>query len=156
MNYYPLFRVWSWNNGMRCISFYILIMVYTNHVALSIFTDCIYMCALIKKNISQYTWITTIRQGIAELDPSWEVQGDHGLLDAIVDFKEKELNSLTRFCLSYNHVSIFKSSPCSFNLLEEKASKLRLCKMRIPEYFAKNQKQKQKKEAPFETCKYGR
>ena len=24
MNYYPLFRVRSWNNGMRCISFYIL------------------------------------------------------------------------------------------------------------------------------------
>ena len=25
INYYPLFRVWSWNNGMRCMSFYILI-----------------------------------------------------------------------------------------------------------------------------------
>ena len=25
MNYYPLFRVRSWNNGMRCMSFYILI-----------------------------------------------------------------------------------------------------------------------------------
>ena len=25
MNYYPLFRVWSWNNGVRCVSFYILI-----------------------------------------------------------------------------------------------------------------------------------
>ena len=25
MNYYPLFRVRSWNNGMRCKSFYILI-----------------------------------------------------------------------------------------------------------------------------------
>ena len=25
MNYYPLFRVRSWNNGVRCISFYILI-----------------------------------------------------------------------------------------------------------------------------------
>ena len=24
MNYYPLFRVSSWNNGMRCMSFYIL------------------------------------------------------------------------------------------------------------------------------------
>ena len=24
MNYYPLFRVRSWNNGVRCISFYIL------------------------------------------------------------------------------------------------------------------------------------
>ena len=24
MNYYPLFRVRSWNNGMRCMSFYIL------------------------------------------------------------------------------------------------------------------------------------
>ena len=24
MNYYPLFKVWSWNNGMRCMSFYIL------------------------------------------------------------------------------------------------------------------------------------
>ena len=26
MNYYPLFRVRSWNNGMRCMSFYILTM----------------------------------------------------------------------------------------------------------------------------------
>ena len=25
MNYYPLFRARSWNNGMRCMSFYILI-----------------------------------------------------------------------------------------------------------------------------------
>ena len=24
MNYYPLFMVWSWNNGMRCMSFYIM------------------------------------------------------------------------------------------------------------------------------------
>ena len=28
MNYYPLFRVRSWNNGMRCMSFYILIDIY--------------------------------------------------------------------------------------------------------------------------------
>ena len=27
MNYYPLFRVRSWNNGMRCTSLYILIMI---------------------------------------------------------------------------------------------------------------------------------
>ena len=27
MNYYPLFRVRSWNNGVRCMSFYILILV---------------------------------------------------------------------------------------------------------------------------------
>ena len=26
MNYYPLFRVRSWNNGVRCMSFYILMM----------------------------------------------------------------------------------------------------------------------------------
>ena len=26
MNYYPLFRVRSWNNGMRCMSLYILIL----------------------------------------------------------------------------------------------------------------------------------
>ena len=26
INYYPLFRVRSWNNGMRCMSFYILIV----------------------------------------------------------------------------------------------------------------------------------
>ena len=26
MNYYPLFRVRSWNNGMRCMSFYILMV----------------------------------------------------------------------------------------------------------------------------------
>ena len=26
MNYYPLFRVRSWNNGMRCVSFYILLI----------------------------------------------------------------------------------------------------------------------------------
>ena len=31
MNYYPLFRARSWNNGMRCMSFYILIMSY--HIA---------------------------------------------------------------------------------------------------------------------------
>ena len=29
MNYYPLFKVRSWNNGMRCMSFYILI---DNHI----------------------------------------------------------------------------------------------------------------------------
>ena len=28
MNYYPMFRVRSWNNGMRCMSFYILIKAY--------------------------------------------------------------------------------------------------------------------------------
>ena len=27
MNYYPLFRVRSWNNGMRCMAFYILIFI---------------------------------------------------------------------------------------------------------------------------------
>ena len=27
MNYYPLFRVRSWNNGVRCMSFYILILM---------------------------------------------------------------------------------------------------------------------------------
>ena len=29
VNYYPLFRVRSWNNGMRCLSFYI--RIYTSH-----------------------------------------------------------------------------------------------------------------------------
>ena len=28
-NYYPLFRVRSWNNGVRCMSFYILLKVYS-------------------------------------------------------------------------------------------------------------------------------
>ena len=27
MNYFPLFRFRSWNNGMRCVSFYILILI---------------------------------------------------------------------------------------------------------------------------------
>ena len=27
MNYYPLFRVRSWNNGVRCMSFYIVIAI---------------------------------------------------------------------------------------------------------------------------------
>ena len=32
MNYYPLFRVRSWNNGMRCMSFYILnVSEWRNH-----------------------------------------------------------------------------------------------------------------------------
>ena len=32
MNYYPLFRVRSWNNGMRCMSFYVLITLFVcNH-----------------------------------------------------------------------------------------------------------------------------
>ena len=30
MNYYPLFRVKSWNNGVRCMSFYILILLNVN------------------------------------------------------------------------------------------------------------------------------
>ena len=30
MNYYPLFRVRSWNNGFRCMSFYILIELFKN------------------------------------------------------------------------------------------------------------------------------
>ena len=29
MNYYPLFRVRSWNNGVRCMSFYILMIMNT-------------------------------------------------------------------------------------------------------------------------------
>ena len=28
MNYYPLFRVRSWNNGVRCMSFYILMVIW--------------------------------------------------------------------------------------------------------------------------------
>ena len=35
MNYYPLFRVRSWNNGMRCMSFYILMIS-------DDFLECIY------------------------------------------------------------------------------------------------------------------
>ena len=31
MNYYPLFRVRSWKNGVRCLSFYILIVVHTEY-----------------------------------------------------------------------------------------------------------------------------
>ena len=30
MNYYPLFRVRSWNNGMRCVSLYILMPLIAN------------------------------------------------------------------------------------------------------------------------------
>ena len=30
MNYYPLFRIRSWNNGVRCMSFYILILIEVN------------------------------------------------------------------------------------------------------------------------------
>ena len=30
MNYYPLLRVRSWNNGVRCMSFFILIIIYTH------------------------------------------------------------------------------------------------------------------------------
>ena len=33
MNYYPLFRVRSWNNGMRCMSLYILIKQECDHNA---------------------------------------------------------------------------------------------------------------------------
>ena len=32
MNCYPLFKFWSWNNGVRCMSFYIL-MALLNHVS---------------------------------------------------------------------------------------------------------------------------
>ena len=31
MDYYPLFRIMSWNNGMRCMSLYILMMWYYIH-----------------------------------------------------------------------------------------------------------------------------
>ena len=31
MNYYPLFRVRSWNNGMCCMSFYILNIIVVSH-----------------------------------------------------------------------------------------------------------------------------
>ena len=31
MNYYPLFRVRSWSNGMRCMSFYILMLIMDIH-----------------------------------------------------------------------------------------------------------------------------
>ena len=33
MNYYPLFRVTSWNNGMRCMSFYILMNLWYDRIA---------------------------------------------------------------------------------------------------------------------------
>ena len=34
MNYYPLFRVRSWNNGVRCMSFYILMAANWNHAGI--------------------------------------------------------------------------------------------------------------------------
>ena len=33
MNYYPLFRVRSWNNGVRCTSFYILMNLWYGRIA---------------------------------------------------------------------------------------------------------------------------
>ena len=39
MNYYPLFRVRSWNNGMRCISFYIFIL-FVRVVDTSLWQNC--------------------------------------------------------------------------------------------------------------------
>ena len=33
MNYYPLFRVRSWNNGVRCMSFYILMNLWYGRIA---------------------------------------------------------------------------------------------------------------------------
>ena len=35
MNYYPLFRVRSWNNSMRCMSFYILMNLWYGRIASS-------------------------------------------------------------------------------------------------------------------------
>ena len=34
MNYYPLFSVRSWNNGMRCMSFYILMNLWYGRIAM--------------------------------------------------------------------------------------------------------------------------
>ena len=48
MNYYPLFRVRSWNNGVRCMSFYILTMiaVIKAWVQLLNITENLVVCAL--------------------------------------------------------------------------------------------------------------
>ena len=39
MNYYPLFRVRSWNNGVRCMSFYILIKIIRSWDSLIFITE---------------------------------------------------------------------------------------------------------------------
>ena len=39
MNYYPLFRVRSWNNGVRCMSFFFLIGIYMYPYLYNVVTD---------------------------------------------------------------------------------------------------------------------
>ena len=36
MNYYPFFRVMSWNNGLRCMSFYILLTTFVHSFAYNV------------------------------------------------------------------------------------------------------------------------
>ena len=60
MNYYPLFRVRSWNNGVRCMSFCILMTKYACCVHIKQFGDRKYTIDLEKlNNTAQVS--TTIR-----------------------------------------------------------------------------------------------
>ena len=74
MNYYPLSRVISWNNGVRCMSFYILInivaaTIWLYHISIcyNMMTLCIpqYLCIYIYVYIiwltTWYDWLLQVR-----------------------------------------------------------------------------------------------
>ena len=52
MNYYLLFMVRSWNNGVRCMSFYILIWMLQTHTLSLLQTDMFYTCCLVISKLS--------------------------------------------------------------------------------------------------------
>ena len=57
-NYYPLFRVRSWNNGVRCMSFCILICW---HIVIAYFNHKIYMCRVrARANVFHITMVCVI------------------------------------------------------------------------------------------------
>ena len=65
MNYYPLFRVRSWNNGVRCMSFYIR-MIYARYLSVSniimlfLWLKSSMLLLLSPVSVSSYGWTCVI------------------------------------------------------------------------------------------------
>ena len=64
MNYYPLFRVRSWNNGMRCMSFYILIeilwLIWCKHDMICDIIDMLWSMQYNRHNINDMTSFSSL------------------------------------------------------------------------------------------------
>ena len=59
LNYYPLFRVMSWNNGMCCMSLYILINVLPL-LSLACIYECVYKARVYVESLSYSLYVMHI------------------------------------------------------------------------------------------------